>query len=249
MILALGCPRSCILILLKKPSTFYLKLLKLIWTPYLFCVAKYGHKFQDLSALFWWQNVTGESDRCWETDFALCLWALIFSGLNVWEYLSLRRKQKYVHMLSVVHIVSRVCGPCRKPTCESSNDPGILGEKAMFFSCSAKESLSQSPIFPRKIFCGSLTSQNVYRFCMKNMIYWKTRGKAGLSKVSFSIRGSDKCLIYCVWDSPKRRQYLVFPQSIWSGGLPWWSSGKASACQSRGHRFDPWSRKIPHRNN
>ena len=133
MILALGCPRSCILILLKKPSTFHLKLLKLIWTPYLFCVAKYGHKFQDLSALFWWQNVTGESDRCWETDFALCLWALIFSGLNVWEYLSPRRKQKYVHMLSVVHIVSRVCGPCRKPTCESSNDPGILGEKAMFF--------------------------------------------------------------------------------------------------------------------
>ena len=29
-------------------------------------------------------------------------------------------------------------------------------------------------------------------------------------------------------------------------GLPWWSSGKESTCQRRGHRFDPQSRKIPH---
>ena len=29
-------------------------------------------------------------------------------------------------------------------------------------------------------------------------------------------------------------------------GLPWWSSGWESACQCRGHRFDPWSRKIPY---
>ena len=29
-------------------------------------------------------------------------------------------------------------------------------------------------------------------------------------------------------------------------GLPWWSSGLESACQWRGYRFDPWSRKIPH---
>ena len=86
-------------------------------------------------------------------------------------------------------------------------------------------------------------------FAWKTWFIGKHGGKAGLNKVSFSIRGSDKCLIYCVWDSPQRRQYLVFPKSIWSGGLPWWSSGKASACQSRGHRFDPWSRKIPHRNN
>ena len=28
--------------------------------------------------------------------------------------------------------------------------------------------------------------------------------------------------------------------------LPWWLSGKESACQSRRHRFDPWSGKIPH---
>ena len=28
--------------------------------------------------------------------------------------------------------------------------------------------------------------------------------------------------------------------------LPWWLSGKESACQCRRHRFNPWSRKIPH---
>ena len=28
-------------------------------------------------------------------------------------------------------------------------------------------------------------------------------------------------------------------------GLPWWSSGYKSACQYRGHRFDPWSGEIP----
>ena len=29
-------------------------------------------------------------------------------------------------------------------------------------------------------------------------------------------------------------------------GLPWWLSGKESACHCRKHRFEPWSRKIPH---
>ena len=28
-------------------------------------------------------------------------------------------------------------------------------------------------------------------------------------------------------------------------GLPWWLSGKESACQCRRHTFDPWSRRIP----
>ena len=29
-------------------------------------------------------------------------------------------------------------------------------------------------------------------------------------------------------------------------GLPWWHSHWESACQCRGHGFEPWSRKIPH---
>ena len=32
-----------------------------------------------------------------------------------------------------------------------------------------------------------------------------------------------------------------------SGQLPWWLSGKESACQSRRHRFNPWVGKIPWR--
>ena len=32
----------------------------------------------------------------------------------------------------------------------------------------------------------------------------------------------------------------------WWQGLPWWLSGKESACQCRRHWFDPWSRKSPH---
>ena len=35
-------------------------------------------------------------------------------------------------------------------------------------------------------------------------------------------------------------------QVKWPSGLPWWLSGKESACQCRRHRFDPWSRKSPH---
>ena len=32
----------------------------------------------------------------------------------------------------------------------------------------------------------------------------------------------------------------------WVGGRPWWRSGWESACQCRGHGFEPWSGKIPH---
>ena len=32
----------------------------------------------------------------------------------------------------------------------------------------------------------------------------------------------------------------------WVIGLPWWCSGWESACQCRGHGFEPWSGKIPH---
>ena len=29
-------------------------------------------------------------------------------------------------------------------------------------------------------------------------------------------------------------------------GLPWWRSGWESACQCRGHGFEPWAGRIPH---
>ena len=31
-----------------------------------------------------------------------------------------------------------------------------------------------------------------------------------------------------------------------NAGLPWWCSGLESACQRRGHGFEPWSGQIPH---
>ena len=35
--------------------------------------------------------------------------------------------------------------------------------------------------------------------------------------------------------------------SIQDNGLPWWLSGKESACQCRRHRFDLWVGEIPWR--
>ena len=32
----------------------------------------------------------------------------------------------------------------------------------------------------------------------------------------------------------------------WVPGLPWWLSGKESACQCRSHGFDPWPGRIPY---
>ena len=37
--------------------------------------------------------------------------------------------------------------------------------------------------------------------------------------------------------------YLLKSQRL---GLPWWHSDWESACQCRGHGFEPWSGKIPH---
>ena len=38
----------------------------------------------------------------------------------------------------------------------------------------------------------------------------------------------------------------IHPLRMIIQGLTWWRSGWESACQCRGHRFDPWSGKIPH---
>ena len=44
----------------------------------------------------------------------------------------------------------------------------------------------------------------------------------------------------------KNQCHLEYHQKCDILGLPWWSSGKESAFQCRGHGFDPWSGKIPH---
>ena len=40
--------------------------------------------------------------------------------------------------------------------------------------------------------------------------------------------------------------YFLLLKIIDIPGLPWWHSGWKSACQCRGHGFEPWSGKIPH---
>ena len=53
-----------------------------------------------------------------------------------------------------------------------------------------------------------------------------------------------------LWDTkryklqPIHRKKAINKNCPW--GLPWWRSGWESACQGRGHRFEPWSGKIPH---
>ena len=45
-----------------------------------------------------------------------------------------------------------------------------------------------------------------------------------------------------------RRKTLPTPMYLLLklSGLPWWHSGRESACPCRGHGFEPWSGKIPH---
>ena len=53
---------------------------------------------------------------------------------------------------------------------------------------------------------------------------------------------------YCENDSITQSNLEIQcnPYQITNGGLPWWHSGWESACQCRGHWFEPWSGKIPH---
>ena len=45
------------------------------------------------------------------------------------------------------------------------------------------------------------------------------------------------------WNIRKKEQILLL---VLKTGLPWWCSGWESACQCRGHGFEPWSGRIPH---
>jgi len=43
-----------------------------------------------------------------------------------------------------------------------------------------------------------------------------------------------------------QKRFKIQPVIKRKEGYPWWFSGYKFACQCRGHKFDPWSRKIPH---
>ena len=84
-----------------------------------------------------------------------------------------------------------------------------------------------------------------------------------LNKLQDVVRDTEvwSAAVYGVSKSQKRINYwtttLIFRELLWlfwvqathkweNLRLPWWPSRYKSACQCRGHRFDPWSRKIPH---
>ena len=61
-------------------------------------------------------------------------------------------------------------------------------------------------------------------------------------KIYQDWRASYKTLCVVCSHSCKNKIITTRP----SQGLPWRFGGKESACSCRRHRFDPWSRKIPH---
>ena len=59
------------------------------------------------------------------------------------------------------------------------------------------------------------------------------------SVFSFNTNTGHHCLSLC--------DYNQLGLEVWENmGLPSWRSSWESACQCRGHRFEPWSGKIPH---
>ena len=53
---------------------------------------------------------------------------------------------------------------------------------------------------------------------------------------------------FTIYDKFQLRSLLNYIYTLRKGGpgLPWWRSGCESACQCRGHGFEPWFGKIPH---
>ena len=49
-----------------------------------------------------------------------------------------------------------------------------------------------------------------------------------------------------LFSSPKSKMGRPIHLKEKQPGLPWWLSGKETACQCRRQRSGPWSRKIPH---
>ena len=71
-------------------------------------------------------------------------------------------------------------------------------------------------------------SRGSKRLRTSNSISWRTLLKKPWTDLLDSLR-------ICDW---VRQKATV--------GLPWWHSGWESACQCRGHGFEPWSGRIPH---
>ena len=65
------------------------------------------------------------------------------------------------------------------------------------------------------------------------------------AKISHASGTKNRNINYIITNSIKTSKMVHIKKKkiLW---LPWWLSGKESACQCRRHESDPWSRKIPH---
>ena len=117
----------------------------------------------------------------------------------------------------------------------------------------------EPPIYSRLVrsIGDNLGLQLVSEFCV-----WARRQSCGTEPLTYGIWlylwvDSVRTELNCRTPSWCHRELLVVggkPQHIWwpeaskvkCSGLPWWRSGWESACQCRGHGFEPWSGKMPH---
>ena len=105
---------------------------------------------------------------------------------------------------------------------------------------------------------GDLNTPDLLPGCIQLNVNWvdpwvmRRHSIAHVDRYSTLLKGSQNSIICSVvnWI-----QLKVFPQTSMLRmrnrktnrvGLPWWRGGWESACQCRGHGFEPWSRKIPH---
>ena len=86
-------------------------------------------------------------------------------------------------------------------------------------------------------------SKNIFKEPIKTSIQYNL--KRNLLRYVTIDGGKNMC-------RAEKRPYLTNSQILWKSkvfkaqvGLPWWRSGWESACQCRGHGFEPWSGKIP----
>ena len=110
--------------------------------------------------------------------------------------------------------------------------------------CPWKKALPCHPLgfFSLGQFCASLLPHFPW-VCLEAELYWgsSTGTFCQKKKKKFTIALSPlqigKEIVFQSWNSSLKEGWIGFPQ---------WLSGWESACQCRGHGFDPWSGKIPH---
>ena len=78
-----------------------------------------------------------------------------------------------------------------------------------------------------------------------------TRCKTVSLTCIYRYESSWRMIIFEQWEREEQRPlllmlYKVLSKYVKTIGLPWWRSGWESACQCRGHGFEPWPGKIPH---